>query len=90
MVTGQGNLTEIAEKYGYKKAIDIQELYSLFPDSCPSLYMVYDDQWRERRVNDLMLRMQKLGYDSVESLKIDLKIKAIMLLSDPVNLEMNI
>ena len=34
--------------------------------------------------------MEKCGYTTLDGLKKDLKFKAIMLLSDPVNLEMNI
>ena len=34
--------------------------------------------------------MEKCGYTTLDCLKKDLKFKAIMLLSDPVNLEMNI
>ena len=37
-----------------------------------------------------MHRMQDLGYSTPDILKKELKFKAIMLLSDPVNLEMNI
>ena len=54
VVTGQGNLVEIAGAYGYRKALDIEELYSLYPESCPSLFKTFNNDWREQRIAALM------------------------------------
>ena len=37
LVSGLGKMIEISQDYGYKKAIDIEELFALYPESCPSL-----------------------------------------------------
>lgn len=31
LVSGLGRMIDIAEKYGYTKAIDIEELFAIFP-----------------------------------------------------------
>ena len=82
-MSGLGNVLDVALSYGYKKAIDILELYSLFPSACPGI----------KNIDPIPLREQclkRLGYASAKELKADLKIKAFFLLSDAVNLEMNI
>ena len=40
-------MIEISKDYGYKKAIDIEELFALYPESCPSLqghYFTKDEE----------------------------------------------
>lgn len=37
VVSGLGNVLDVALHYGYKKAIDILELYALFPNACPGI-----------------------------------------------------
>ena len=95
LVTGLGRMVEIADDhYGFNKAIEIEELWSLFPESCPSIssdiYLNTDNSHRDMVKDKLMKRFGKKGYSSVEKLKADLKFDAIFLLSDAVNLEMNI
>ena len=35
LVSGLGKMIEIAKEYGYRKAIDIEELFALYPDISP-------------------------------------------------------
>ena len=37
LVSGLGRMLDLAELYGYKKALDIEELFALYPATCPSL-----------------------------------------------------
>lgn len=41
-------------------------------------------------MDELMVRMSKVGYGSLDALKSDIQIAAIMILSDAVNIEMNV
>ena len=35
LVSGLGKMIEVAKMYGYKKAIDIEELFALYPNASP-------------------------------------------------------
>lgn len=35
LVSGLGKVLDVARYYGYKKAIDIEELFALYPQTCP-------------------------------------------------------
>lgn len=37
LVSGLGRVLEVALSYGYRRALDIEELFALFPESIPQL-----------------------------------------------------
>ena len=37
IVSGLGKMIDISNLYGYKKAIDLFELYAIYPEICPPL-----------------------------------------------------
>jgi hypothetical protein len=86
--------------YGYRRAIDIEELFSLFPESVPSLnnpYHYSKDRMKElrqkmlTRFKDLPMKTDPMRkYNCEEDILREMEIKAVFLMSDAVNFEMNV
>eukprot|EP00347_Sterkiella_histriomuscorum_P019004 403343335 len=86
LVSGLGDMIKIAQIYGYKKAIDIEELMGLYPE----LYPERRDQEQLNKLNDKKLQLLQRLKLSEDQLKKVLKFDAIFLWSDAIRLECNL
>ena len=57
VVSGLGRMIDVAERtYGYQKAVDVEELFALFPQSCPSLQSHFGPQWIKNKKEGVLER----------------------------------
>jgi hypothetical protein len=63
LVSGLGRMIDVAETtYGYEKAIDIEELFALFPQTCPSLMGHFGSEWIANKKEEVLQRFRSKGY----------------------------
>ncbi|CDW83976.1 had-superfamily subfamily iia cecr5 containing protein [Stylonychia lemnae] len=86
LVSGLGDMIKIAKNYGYKKAIDIEELMGLYPLLHPERRSDHQASYYAQRKQQVLERLNI----SEDQLKKELKFDAIFLWSDAIKLEANI
>ena len=73
LVSGLGDIVEVADThYGYNKAIDMAELFAIFPEISAGLTVSLGQEFIDQKQKELMARFEKKGYGSLEQLKSDL------------------
>lgn len=82
-------MVDIANLYGYSKAISIEEMLALYPNVHSFVHGSMSKTELAILKHNLLERMAILGYNE-SSLRAELKFTAIFLLSDAVNLELNL
>jgi hypothetical protein len=83
LVSGLGDMISIAQHYGYAKAIDIEELISIYPHIWPERRSDFDLQELNIKKSKML---QRLGMTE-DVLKEQLRFSAIFLWSDAIKLE---
>ena len=83
-------MIDIAELYGFNRALDIWELFSLYPELCSNVKINMDASEIDKFREGLLKRMKKHGYNSVDELKADLEFEAFFMFGDVVGMELNI
>ena len=69
LVSGLGRMIDVAHAtYGYKKVIEIEELFSLFPDTSPGLKQQYGDKFIKEKRDQVLERFSD-QYSSLDELK---------------------
>jgi hypothetical protein len=60
-------MIDVAEKtYGYEKAVDIEELFALFPKCSPSLSDHFGSEWISNKKDEVLKRFKAKGYETEE------------------------
>ena len=65
VVSGLGRMIDVAEgTYGYQKAVDVEEVFALFPQSCPSLQAHFGASWIENKKAEVLQRFRSKGFET--------------------------
>ncbi len=86
LVSGLGKMLHLSNLYGYKKAIDIEELFTLYPQISPVTKSQVSKSYIEEKKGEVLQRLNI----TEDKLKAEMKFAAIFLWSDAVNLELNL